>query len=161
MLLRKMHLKWKPLFSLHSRIKNDKLLLACLCQRNFSTQVTIATISSSMFFLPRCTLSALSQNKICVVKKTKTCVMNPTLRYINSGPTSTINSMVFCDENKARAIRFMASIKPSTTARRMLKEGTTPKTAGVCVPLCTINGIPSVLFTLRSKHMSSHRGEVW
>ena len=161
MFCRKMRLKtlrWKPLFSLHYDT------LGCLCQRNFSSQVTTITIpttSSSLSFLPTTrTFSTLNQKKInCAAKKTRTSVMYHTLRYMNSGQTSTINSMVFSDENKARAITFMQSIKPSV--RRLTKKGITPKTAAVCVPLCTIDGIPSVLFTLRSQHMSSHRGEIW
>ncbi|KAG0051274.1 nudix (nucleoside diphosphate linked moiety X)-type motif 8 [Gryganskiella cystojenkinii] len=32
--------------------------------------------------------------------------------------------------------------------------------AGVFMPLCVHNGIPSVLFTIRASHMRNHRGEV-
>ncbi|ORZ02011.1 NUDIX hydrolase domain-like protein [Lobosporangium transversale] len=32
--------------------------------------------------------------------------------------------------------------------------------AGVFMPLCVHKGVPSVLFTIRAKHMRNHRGEV-
>jgi len=36
----------------------------------------------------------------------------------------------------------------------------TRKKAAVMVPLCLVNGVPSVLFTIRSKTLRNHSGEV-
>jgi len=33
--------------------------------------------------------------------------------------------------------------------------------ASVLVPLCLIDGEPSILFMMRSRHLSNHRGEIW
>ncbi|RKP14109.1 NUDIX hydrolase domain-like protein, partial [Piptocephalis cylindrospora] len=35
-----------------------------------------------------------------------------------------------------------------------------PREAAVLVPLCQVSGVPSILFTLRTSHLNSHRGEI-
>ena len=34
------------------------------------------------------------------------------------------------------------------------------RSAAILVPLTTVEGVPSVLFTLRSRHLSNHRNQV-
>ncbi|KAL4221676.1 nudix (nucleoside diphosphate linked moiety X)-type motif 8 [Mactra antiquata] len=63
---------------------------------------------------------------------------------------------VFDEPNKTRVIEKIKSTKPVN--RPDIK--TTGREAGILIPLCHINGEPSVLFMVRSFQLNSHRGEV-
>lgn len=44
--------------------------------------------------------------------------------------------------------------------RFKLKYAPNVKEAAVLVPLCIVQGKPSVLFTVRNEHMRTHQGEI-
>ncbi|XP_077998158.1 mitochondrial coenzyme A diphosphatase NUDT8-like, partial [Glandiceps talaboti] len=62
---------------------------------------------------------------------------------------------IFSDEGKRRAIKRMENTKPLRTLTKHASQ-----LGAVCIPLCVIDGEPSVLYTLRTIHLSQHRGEV-
>ncbi|XP_006812007.1 mitochondrial coenzyme A diphosphatase NUDT8-like [Saccoglossus kowalevskii] len=64
-------------------------------------------------------------------------------------------SSVFSDENVKSTIKRMSNVRP---LRKMTKDA--ELTGAVLVPLCVVDGEPSVLYTLRSNHLALHRGEV-
>ncbi|KJE97316.1 nudix hydrolase 3 [Capsaspora owczarzaki ATCC 30864] len=53
---------------------------------------------------------------------------------------------------RARMVAALKSLKRRHLSRQ--------RSAAVLVPLCTVNGVPSVLFTVRASSLSSHSGEV-
>lgn len=61
----------------------------------------------------------------------------------------------FSEANKARLVKQLGRMK---TRRSLLASCS--EEAGVFVPFCVVNSIPSVLFTLRSNQLNKHRGEV-
>lgn len=61
----------------------------------------------------------------------------------------------FSVANQDRLVQELGLMKP----RRSLLAACTEE-AAVFVPFCLVNSVPSVLFTLRSSHLKSHRGEV-
>ncbi|XP_071945146.1 mitochondrial coenzyme A diphosphatase NUDT8-like [Antedon mediterranea] len=75
--------------------------------------------------------------------------------YCNRTSSSWITENVFSSNNKERAIKIMDQVHP---LRRMLKG--LKLNAAVCIPMCTVNNQPSILFTLRSTELKSHRGQV-
>ena len=65
---------------------------------------------------------------------------------------------VFDDTNKERVRRLLPTIRiPDRPGRS--KE--VKSLAAVLVPLCLIDGEPSILFMKRSIHLKSHSGEIW
>ncbi|KAJ7393537.1 nudix (nucleoside diphosphate linked moiety X)-type motif 8 [Desmophyllum pertusum] len=61
----------------------------------------------------------------------------------------------FSEANKARLVKQLGRMK---TRRSLLASCS--EEAGVFVPFCVVNSVPSVLFTLRSNQLNKHRGEV-
>ncbi len=66
---------------------------------------------------------------------------------------------VLSDSNKGRVQEKLVGLHPERTVPAWAKKRVMRK-AAVLVPLCRINGEPSVLFTLRSTDLSHHKGEV-
>ncbi|XP_055338035.1 mitochondrial coenzyme A diphosphatase NUDT8-like [Paramacrobiotus metropolitanus] len=73
------------------------------------------------------------------------------------------------DSHKADFLRHAAAKGTMVLPSRQKGEGlgrpeiTTQRSTGsyaVLVPFCTVKGIPSVLFTLRSSNLAKHRGEI-
>jgi nudix motif 8 len=44
--------------------------------------------------------------------------------------------------------------------RQNIIRNNSPRSAAVLVPICLVSGIPSILFTLRSNNVSSHKSEI-
>ncbi|XP_033108858.1 nucleoside diphosphate-linked moiety X motif 8-like [Anneissia japonica] len=62
---------------------------------------------------------------------------------------------VLTSSNKERTIVLLKKLKPLRIARAK-----TERKAAVCVPMCTVDGQLSFLYTLRSTSLPSHQGEV-
>ncbi|XP_013776472.1 nucleoside diphosphate-linked moiety X motif 8-like isoform X2 [Limulus polyphemus] len=69
--------------------------------------------------------------------------------------SSDIHPQIFSDERKTA---FLNRLSKSPVIRGVKPSAF--KNAAILVPLCTFNGIPSVLFTLRSPNIRRHRGQV-
>lgn len=67
----------------------------------------------------------------------------------------TLNT-VFSDTNKSRVQRALTRLPSSYVPQEEAKS----KRSAVLIPLCLVDGQPSVLFTLRARHLSKHAGEV-
>lgn len=65
---------------------------------------------------------------------------------------------VFSEANRLRCQGKLTEIKPVRSLS--WAKGKNLKQAAVLVPLCHVDGVPSILFTLRASHLNSHRGEV-
>lgn len=81
--------------------------------------------------------------------------------------TSSMTPQTFDDilssENRLRCQSYLGSRPPVDPKKLPWLRGrdiTTMKPAAVLVPFCHFDGQPSVLLTLRSIHLSSHKGEV-
>ena len=61
----------------------------------------------------------------------------------------------FSETNKTRLVKQLGMMKP-----RKSLLATCSEEAAVFVPFCLVDSVPSVLFTLRSSQLNSHRGEV-
>ncbi|XP_048241133.1 mitochondrial coenzyme A diphosphatase NUDT8-like isoform X1 [Haliotis rufescens] len=61
---------------------------------------------------------------------------------------------VFSENNKKRVQDHLLGFRPSSVSRSQTGH------SAVLVPLCTVNGEPSFLFTLRSNSLRTHRGQV-
>ena len=151
--------QWKPLHCLTLTLFAPNTS-ALSVSRSLSSFVTIVTASSTSlrFKVQRCSYTTMCPSVACVIRNTLTQTKNQKcqIRNLNSGPTS-IHPSVFSDENKARVMKVISTTKiPSFRAqfKKILRQ------AGVCIPLCLVDGVPSILFTLRSNHINSHRGEI-
>lgn len=67
----------------------------------------------------------------------------------------TLNS-VFSETNKSRVQHVLSRLPTSYIPR----EDARTRRSAVLIPLCLVDGEPSVLFTVRSRQMSKHAGEV-
>ena len=76
----------------------------------------------------------------------------PTYRHLSTVTLDTVLS----DANKTRSQGKLNSVDPIRDNKKKPKVSK----AAVLVPLCTVQGEPSVLFTLRSSQLTKHRGEV-
>ncbi|GFR58329.1 nucleoside diphosphate-linked moiety X motif 8, mitochondrial [Elysia marginata] len=63
------------------------------------------------------------------------------------------------EENKQRTQKALQSINPAVY-REASPDTWTHSFAAILVPLCTVKGEPSLLFTLRSTRLKKHRGQV-
>ncbi|XP_078615841.1 mitochondrial coenzyme A diphosphatase NUDT8-like [Branchiostoma floridae x Branchiostoma japonicum] len=61
---------------------------------------------------------------------------------------------ILLEENKRRTLERIPKMRSIVTNEKIAVG------AAVLVPLCTVKGVPSVLLTLRSSRLRSHRGEV-
>ena len=66
---------------------------------------------------------------------------------------------VFSERNKHRVQQKLLTTNPVREVPAWAK-GREMKKAAVLVPICTVNGEPSVLFTVRSSDLTHHKGEV-
>ena len=79
-------------------------------------------------------------------------------RWIRTSSSSrTLSNLndAFSEVNKARLVQQLGRMKP-----RKSLLATCSEQAAVFVPFCIVDSTPSVLFTLRSSQLNSHRGEV-
>ena len=78
-----------------------------------------------------------------------------TIRTSSLTRTCSNFSDAFSEENKDRLVRQLGKMRtPKSLLARCSEE------AAVFVPFCLVNSVPSVLFTLRSSQLNSHKGEV-
>lgn len=68
----------------------------------------------------------------------------------------TLNS-VFSETNKSRVQEALSRLPTSYVPKEDVSRS---RRSAVLIPLCIVNGQPSVLFTLRARHLSKHAGEV-
>jgi hypothetical protein len=66
---------------------------------------------------------------------------------------------ILSKENRLRTQNMLKKCEQPVITKLLLNEHS--KKAAVLVPLCTVNGEPSLLFMLRSNLIPAHRGEVW
>ncbi|XP_078697877.1 mitochondrial coenzyme A diphosphatase NUDT8-like [Branchiostoma floridae x Branchiostoma belcheri] len=80
---------------------------------------------------------------------------NKTCRRLSSSYSKeTAIQNILLEENKSKTLERIPKMRSIVTNEKVTVG------AAVLVPLCTVNGVPSVLFTLRSSRLRSHRGEV-
>ena len=84
-----------------------------------------------------------------------------TFRKIQTRKMSTVVTVdtVFSEANKNRVQEKLKMTKP-VRELPVWAKGKQMKQAAVLVPICTIDGHPSVLFTVRSSDLTHHKGEV-
>ena len=61
---------------------------------------------------------------------------------------------------KLRCSQFPGEIVPISDLASKAGKHTIEKTAAVLIPLCNFKGVPSILFTLRSVNVGTHKGQV-
>lgn len=104
-----------------------------------------ATVSSCCPRGPQCYKSP-SLTRLQHSRRIRTSTLSRTLTNLNDA---------FSEVNKTRLVEQLGLMKP-----RKSLLATCSEEAAVFVPFCTVDSIPSVLFTLRSSQLNSHRGEV-
>lgn len=87
-----------------------------------------------------------SLTKVDHLRATRTSSSSRSLSNLNDA---------FSEANKARLVQQLGLMKP-----RKSLLATCSAEAAVFIPLCIVDSTPSVLFTLRSSQLNSHRGEV-
>jgi hypothetical protein len=91
------------------------------------------------------------------------CFDTPAYFSVKSRPqtldTVTVEN-VLSDKNKRRVQETLKSLKEVLKFPRNWEGKPPSPQACVLIPFCTVNGEPSVLFTLRSTDLIDHRGEV-
>ena len=83
------------------------------------------------------------------------CSSTRTIRTSSVTRTCSNLNDAFAEDNKERLVKHLGRMK---TRRSLLASCS--EEAGVFVPFCVVNSVPSVLFTLRSNQLNKHRGEV-
>lgn len=104
------------------------------CFSSYRTQKNILHRSSTNYKVHQCYSTESSSSKF-------------TVNYSN----------IFSDENKDRVQK--ALLQPQKQIR-VVPKVENPKQAGVLIPLCLVNQKPAVLFMVRSKEITKHKGEV-
>ena len=66
---------------------------------------------------------------------------------------------ILSEENRLRTQNMLKKCEQPVITKILITKHS--KKAAVLVPLCTVNGEPSLLFMLRSNLIPAHRGEVW
>merc|ERR1711892_1069019 len=62
--------------------------------------------------------------------------------------------VVFNAENLTRVRQTISQLRSPRYLRKLTVK------SGILIPLCTVNGVPSLLYNLRSSKLRAHRGEV-
>ena len=89
-----------------------------------------------------------------------TLLMPSTVRLQSTASTVTLEN-ILSEANKTRVQSKLLDVNPVRKVPHWAKgKEHTMKKAAVLVPLCTVNGEPSVLFTVRSSDLTHHKGEV-
>ena len=65
---------------------------------------------------------------------------------------------ILSEDNKQLTQQRLQTLYPSGRQIDNLKK--VKRKAAILIPLCRVNGQPSILFTLRSSRLKAHRGEV-
>ena len=105
-----------------------------------------------------CIISSVKPQFLCVQSRTSRCSAR-----LKTGVVQFTSSYLV--ENKQRIQSQLAQIQRGVLAPQpKWKIGTRGslemKPAAVLVPLCVVNGIPSMLFTLRSSKLMGYQGDV-
>lgn len=98
--------------------------------------------------ISRCSYCCSVTNKNVANRKFSTSQTRSTLTLDN----------VFSAENRKQTIMRMQKAKPFFVRPDL--EPNRSKNAAVLVPLCLVNGEPSLLFMIRSRFLKNHRGEI-
>lgn len=124
----------------HSFKLNSKRCTTCITKRSpFSTALTFPEFNHTL--VPTSFSSKLQKSR-----SIETSSFSANLTNFNDA---------FSETNQARLIKQLGRMKPSKSFLASCSEE-----AAVFVPFCLVNSVPSVLLTLRSSRLNSHRGEV-
>ncbi|XP_068700517.1 mitochondrial coenzyme A diphosphatase NUDT8-like [Montipora capricornis] len=118
-------------------VLNSKSIVRCISGRS------LVSLTSSFSGVNHVSISSPKLQKLRKVKTSSSFRRLSNLRD------------AFSVANQDRLAQQLGLMKP----RRSLLAACTEE-AAVFVPFCLVNSVPSVLFTLRSSHLNSHRGEV-
>jgi hypothetical protein len=66
---------------------------------------------------------------------------------------------ILCEENRVRTQNKLKKYEQPMVRKIHVQDN--HREAAVLIPLCTVNGEPSLLFMVRSNLIPAHRGEVW
>ena len=124
----------------HSFKLNSKRCTTCITKRSpFSTALTFPEFSHTL-------VPTSFSSKVQKSRSMETSSFSANLTNFNDA---------FSETNQARLIKQLGRMKPSKSFLASCTEE-----AAVFVPFCLVNSVPSVLLTLRSSRLNSHRGEV-
>ncbi|KAK2556530.1 Mitochondrial coenzyme A diphosphatase NUDT8 [Acropora cervicornis] len=124
----------------HSFKLNSKRCTTCITKRSpFSTALTFPEFNHTL-------VPTSFSSKVQKSRSIETSSFSANLTNFNDA---------FSETNQARLIKQLGRMKPSKSFLASCSEE-----AAVFVPFCLVNSVPSVLLTLRSSRLNSHRGEV-
>ncbi|XP_072036277.1 mitochondrial coenzyme A diphosphatase NUDT8-like [Amphiura filiformis] len=94
-------------------------------------------------------------NNIGLHSKQSLPLFSRTIKYFCSSQERLTADQVFSSDTREEMSCRLSQIRvPRTLFKKITKH------AAILVPLCTVNGEPAVLLTLRSNNLRQHRGEV-
>ncbi|XP_074627427.1 mitochondrial coenzyme A diphosphatase NUDT8-like isoform X2 [Acropora palmata] len=124
----------------HSFKLNSKRCTTCITKRSpFSTALTFPEFNHTL-------VPTSFSSKVQKSRSIESSSFSANLTNFNDA---------FSETNQARLIKQLGRMKPSKSFLASCSEE-----AAVFVPFCLVNSVPSVLLTLRSSRLNSHRGEV-
>ena len=124
----------------HSFKLNSKRCTTCITKRSpFSTALTFPEFNHTL-------VPTSSSSKVQKSRSIESSSFSANLTNFNDA---------FSETNQARLTKQLGRMKPSKSFLASCTEE-----AAVFVPFCLVNSVPSVLLTLRSSRLNSHRGEV-